>query len=86
MRVACPHCHEDITVDDAGGACPHCEGPIEPAAAGKGATTLSLAPDPDADDAEGTWVGREIASCRIVSRLGKGGMGRVYLAHHPGLN
>src|SRR5215470_9424584 len=32
-----------------------------------------------------TLIGREIAHCRIERKLGAGGMGAVYLAHHQGL-
>jgi predicted Ser/Thr protein kinase len=31
-------------------------------------------------------IGREIAHCRLSRKLGAGGMGAVYLAHHSGLN
>ncbi|HVE39497.1 MAG TPA: serine/threonine-protein kinase [Planctomycetota bacterium] len=37
----------------------------------------------ESDDA---IIGKEIGHCTIQRKLGQGGMGAVYLAHHPGLN
>jgi serine/threonine protein kinase len=31
-------------------------------------------------------IGKELGHCTIQRKLGQGGMGAVYLAHHPGLN
>ncbi|MBV8880971.1 MAG: serine/threonine protein kinase, partial [Planctomycetaceae bacterium] len=31
-------------------------------------------------------IGKELGHCTIQKKLGQGGMGAVYLAHHPGLN
>src|SRR5436190_9950772 len=33
-----------------------------------------------------TLLGKVIGKCTIQRKLGQGGMGAVYLAHHPGLN
>src|ERR1041384_3730008 len=33
-----------------------------------------------------TLIGKEIGHCRIERKLGAGGMGAVYLAHHNGLH
>src|SRR5258706_3909226 len=37
-----------------------------------------------ADDDE--LLGKQIGHCTVQRKLGQGGMGAVYLAHHPGLN
>jgi len=37
-------------------------------------------------DSEDEILGKEIGRCTIQRKLGQGGMGAVYLAHHPGLN
>jgi predicted Ser/Thr protein kinase len=37
-------------------------------------------------DQEDPIIGKEIGHCTIQRKLGQGGMGAVYLAHHPGLN
>jgi serine/threonine protein kinase len=31
-------------------------------------------------------IGKRIGNCTVQRKLGQGGMGAVYLAHHPGLN
>src|SRR6185295_10495720 len=31
-------------------------------------------------------IGKQIGHCTVQRKLGQGGMGAVYLAHHPGLN
>lgn len=36
--------------------------------------------------AKDRFIGREISGCKIVSKVGKGGMGTVYKAHHQRLN
>lgn len=95
MHIACPHCRQHTTIAaDGRGTCTLCGTSIVTTDAVAGpATTLHLpgATPPPAgqavrDEPTTSWVGRDIASCRIVSELGSGGMGRVYLAHHPGLN
>jgi serine/threonine protein kinase len=37
-------------------------------------------------DPDDPLIGKEIGHCKIQRKLGQGGMGAVYLAHHPGLN
>jgi predicted Ser/Thr protein kinase len=37
-------------------------------------------------DQEDALIGKELNRCTIQRKLGQGGMGAVYLAHHPGLN
>ena len=37
-------------------------------------------------DTDDPLIGKELGHCRIQRKLGQGGMGAVYLAHHPGLN
>jgi serine/threonine protein kinase len=37
-------------------------------------------------DQEDPLIGKELNRCTIQRKLGQGGMGAVYLAHHPGLN
>src|SRR5438477_10492517 len=37
-------------------------------------------------DSTDSIIGKEIGHCTIQRKLGQGGMGAVYLAHHPGLN
>jgi predicted Ser/Thr protein kinase len=37
-------------------------------------------------DSDDPLIGKELGHCRIQRKLGQGGMGAVYLAHHPGLN
>ena len=35
---------------------------------------------------EDSIIGKQIGHCTVQRKLGQGGMGAVYLAHHPGLN
>ncbi|HVR84932.1 MAG TPA: protein kinase, partial [Planctomycetota bacterium] len=37
-------------------------------------------------DPEDPLIGKELGHCTVQRKLGQGGMGAVYLAHHPGLN
>ena len=37
-------------------------------------------------DPEDPLIGKELNRCMVQRKLGQGGMGAVYLAHHPGLN
>jgi predicted Ser/Thr protein kinase len=37
-------------------------------------------------DQDDPIIGKEIGHCTVQRKLGQGGMGAVYLAHHPGLN
>jgi serine/threonine protein kinase len=37
-------------------------------------------------DSDDPLIGKELGHCTIQRKLGQGGMGAVYLAHHPGLN
>ncbi len=37
-------------------------------------------------ESDDSILGKEIGHCTIQRKLGQGGMGAVYLAHHPGLN
>jgi len=37
-------------------------------------------------DQDDPLIGKELNRCTIQRKLGQGGMGAVYLAHHPGLN
>src|SRR4026209_2723985 len=45
---------------------------------------VDIAPTPPGEAHEATLVGRTISHYQVLSLLGAGGMGEVYLARHPG--
>ena len=93
MSSQCPQCAADLP--PGAPVCPACQ--VRLAAGQAGDTTRLVDPgglpvsDPPA--APGRTLGfrdelyaAEVAGCRILERLGNGGMGRVYRAHHNSLD